>query len=66
LRCERGDDAAKDVELCREWEVVYAALRDGPLTAAEQELAAFLAKYPEDGIALYHSKNRSEMNGGTS
>jgi class 3 adenylate cyclase/DNA-binding winged helix-turn-helix (wHTH) protein len=66
LRCERGDDAAKDVELCREWEVVYAALRDGPLTAAEQELAAFLAKYPEDGIALHHSKNRSEMGEGTS
>ena len=41
-------------ELSREWEVVYAALRHGPLAVAESELAAFLTKYPEDGVARYH------------
>ena len=56
LRCARGEDDAAHVELCREWEVVYAALRHGPLAVAESELAAFLAKYPEDGVARYHRK----------
>jgi adenylate cyclase len=54
LRCERGEGDAAHGELCREWEVVYAALRDGPPALAERELAAFLAKYPDDGIAAYH------------
>ena len=59
LRCERGDGDAQDCELCRDWEIVYAALRNGPLTVAEQELAAFRAKYPEDGVARYHRGHRS-------
>ena len=54
LRCERGDDDARDCQLCSEWESVYALLQDGPLAAAEQELAAFLAKYPQDSVARYH------------
>ena len=58
LRCERGDGDAAACELCREWEIVYAALRNGPLMVAEQELAAFLAKYPEDGVARYHRDYR--------
>jgi adenylate cyclase len=58
LRCERGDDDAGDCELCREWELVYCALRHGPLAAAEVELAAFLAKYPDDGVARYHRDYR--------
>jgi adenylate cyclase len=45
--------------LCREWEIVYSTLRNGPLMIAEQELAAFLAKHPEDGIARYHRDNQS-------
>jgi adenylate cyclase len=59
LRCERGEGEAGDCELCREWEMVYAALRNGPLMVAEQELAAFLARYPEDGVARYHHDNPS-------
>jgi adenylate cyclase len=59
LRCERGNDDAANSELCREWEVVYAALHDKPLAGAECELAAFLAKYPEDGVARYHHNCRS-------
>jgi hypothetical protein len=39
LRCGRGDGDAEDCEFCRDWEVVYAALRHGPLTVAERELA---------------------------
>ena len=54
LRCARGEDDAAHCELAREWEVVYAALRHGPLAVAESELAAFLTKYPEDGVARYH------------
>ena len=54
LRCARGEDDAAHGELCREWEAVYAALRHGPLAVAESELAAFLTKYPEDGVARYH------------
>src|SRR5882757_10405976 len=61
LRCERGDGDgdAKDCEFCREWEIAYAALRNGPLAVAECELAAFLAKYPQDGVARYHRSHRS-------
>jgi adenylate cyclase len=54
LRCERGDGDAADCEFCREWELVYSALRHGPLAVAESELAAFLRKYPEDQIARHH------------
>ncbi len=59
LRCERGDGDARDCEFCREWEIVYAALRNGLLAVAESELAAFLAKYPQDGVARYHRSHRS-------
>jgi adenylate cyclase len=54
LRGEHGDDDAQDRELCREWEAVYAALCDGRSAVAERKLAAFLAKYPEDGVARHH------------
>jgi adenylate cyclase len=54
LRCERGEGDAADCELCREWEAVYVALRNGPLAVAESELAAFLKKYPDDPVAAYH------------
>jgi adenylate cyclase len=54
LRCASDEGDARDVELCRKWEVVYAALRDGPLAAAESELAAFLARYTSDSVARYH------------
>jgi len=54
LRCASDEGDARDVELCREWEVVYAALRDGPSAAAENKLAAFLARYPSDSVARYH------------
>jgi adenylate cyclase len=45
---------AGDVEFCREWESVYSAIRNGPLAVAETELAAFMTKYPDDGVARYH------------
>jgi adenylate cyclase len=48
-----GRDSA-DLEICREWEIVYVALRNGHLAVAERELAAFLMKYPDDGVARYH------------
>jgi len=54
LRCERGEGDTGDCELCRQWEVVYAALRNGPLAVAESELAAFLERYPRDQIVRYH------------
>jgi adenylate cyclase len=59
LRCERGSCDAEILELCSEWEIVYAALRNGPSAVAERELAAFLAKYPQDGVARYHQMGRS-------
>jgi adenylate cyclase len=59
LKCERGNCDAEVLELCREWEIVYAALRNGPLMVAENELAAFLAKYPQDGVARYHRMCRT-------
>jgi adenylate cyclase len=45
---------AENVEFCREWEAVYSAIRNGPLAVAEIELAAFMTKYPDDGVARYH------------
>src|SRR5258708_6092230 len=54
LRSESADGMNGDAEFCREWEMVYAALRNGPLAIAEELLAAFLAKYPGDGVARYH------------
>jgi adenylate cyclase len=63
LRSERADGDAQDCEFCREWESVYAALRNGPLAVADQELAAFLAKYPRDGLAQYHRIAHARTNG---
>jgi adenylate cyclase len=54
LRCESGDADGGQSEFCRDWEMVYAALRNGPLAVAESELGAFLTKYPGDGVARYH------------
>lgn len=57
LRCARGEGDAPHGELVREWEAVYAALRNGPPAVAERQLATFLTKYPEDGVAHYHHHN---------
>jgi adenylate cyclase len=54
LLAERGNEDADDLEFCRDWEIVYAALHHGPLAAAVVELAAFAAKYPADGLARYY------------
>jgi adenylate cyclase len=54
LRSESTDGVAGDAEFCREWEMVYAALRRGPPAAAEDLLAAFRARHPGDGVARYH------------
>lgn len=54
LRSGSVDDVDGDAEFCREWEMVYAALRNKPRAEAEDLLAAFLAKYPADGVARYH------------
>jgi adenylate cyclase len=59
LRGERGSVDVAETELCQDWEPVYAALRNGPIVVAEQELSAFLAKYPQDGVALYHRGHRT-------
>jgi adenylate cyclase len=53
LRGERDGQDAADFEMCRKWEMVYEALREGP-RAAHRELAAFLAQYPMDGVAQFH------------
>jgi len=58
LRSAQGEADVEDIERCREWEIVYAVLRNGPLAAAEIELANFLAKYPHDGVARYYQINR--------
>jgi adenylate cyclase len=54
LRCEPTEIDAVELEFCRAWEAVYAALREGPPPVAETELAAFLVRYPEDDVARYH------------
>ena len=56
LGSKSGDMPSADAEFCLEWELVYAALRNGPLAVAEELLGAFLAKYPEDGVAGYHRR----------
>jgi hypothetical protein len=52
----------EEVAFCREWELVYAALREAPSASAKIELtallAAFLAKRPDDGVARHHSSCR--------
>jgi adenylate cyclase len=60
LRGERTNDGAEDSEFCREWEVVYAALRNGSFVVGVEQLAVFLAKYPDDGLARYHQVVRAE------
>jgi adenylate cyclase len=60
LRCEQDGRDTADVEICREWEIVYAALRNGPLALAEHELAAFLTKYPDDGVARFHARQQGQ------
>jgi len=60
LRCEQDDQHAADFEICRQWEIVYEALRDGPVAVGERELAAFLAKYPDDDVARFYARRRDE------
>ena len=52
----RDSGICRETGICKEWEDVYAALRNGPLAVAQHELAAFLAKYPDDGVAQYHMR----------
>ena len=54
LRCEDAEADPDEVEFCRAWELVYAAMRNAPPAIAEVELGRFLANYPEDSIARYH------------
>src|SRR5882762_6486769 len=54
LRSESASADADERKFCREWEAVYAALRDGPVAVAEVELNLFLDRYPQDGVARYH------------
>jgi adenylate cyclase len=60
LRCERNNQDSADLEMCRQWEAVYAMLRDGPEPAAGRGLAAFLARYPDDGVARSYARRRGE------
>jgi len=57
LRYEHAQPDANELEFCRAWEIVYAALRERPTTLAEVELGAFLAKYPHDSVARYHRQS---------
>ena len=55
MNCD-GDEASAGVdelEFCREWEAVYAAICNGPSDVAEAGLDLFLARYPADGVAGY-------------
>jgi adenylate cyclase len=61
LRSESDDSDRANPEFCREWESVYAALRNGPLVIGETELAAFLLKYPMDKVARYHQQCRAPV-----
>jgi adenylate cyclase len=61
LRSEADDSDRSNPEFCREWESVYAALRNGPLVIAETELAAFVSKYPKDKVARYHQQCRAPV-----
>jgi adenylate cyclase len=63
LRSKRADVSSGDAEFCLEWEMVYTALRNGPLAAAEIQLTAFLDKYPQDQIARYHQVSTSNLVG---
>jgi adenylate cyclase len=56
LRCERNAANDAECEFCRHWDLVYDALRDGPAATAKVRLAAFLARYPGDGVASYHAR----------
>jgi adenylate cyclase len=54
LRGEGNETDADETEFCRAWELVYAAIRAGPMAVAVVELEAFRARYPNDGVASYH------------
>ena len=49
---EQCQESAGAFTIAREWDDVYAALRT---TNGAARLAAFLRKYPEDGVATYHA-----------
>jgi adenylate cyclase len=63
LRGEPGAAGVGDVEFWREWESLYSAMRNGPLAVAEIELAAFVTKYPDDGVARYHQASARQLPG---
>ena len=63
LRCERGEGDARDSELSLEWEVVYAALRHGPLRGCRERTQRVHEKYPEDEVARDHQAAASNSPG---
>jgi hypothetical protein len=54
---EQCQESAGAFTIAREWDDVYAALRT---TNGAARLAAFLRKYPEDGVAAYHAAFRRQ------
>jgi adenylate cyclase len=61
----RGEqDEASDLAFCECWEIVYAAIRQDQPAAALVAITDFLARYPGDGVALYHAgRLRAELQG---
>jgi adenylate cyclase len=61
----RGEqDQATDLAFCERWEILYAAIRQDQPAAALVGITDFLARYPGDGVALYHAgRLRAELQG---
>ncbi len=64
LICEHSDVDTPYLNVSRDWERVYAVFRSEPPAVLDNELTAFIAKYPGDRIARYHqAATRNSHNG---
>lgn len=55
LRCEGEANSASEMAFCQRWEEVYRLIQTEHSEQTRAALAAFLDKYPDDGVARYHA-----------
>ena len=56
LRCEQKAYIASELAFCERWEKVYAMIEHADRAKALSAISVFLAEYPGDGVAQFHSE----------
>ncbi|MBR0824538.1 adenylate/guanylate cyclase domain-containing protein [Bradyrhizobium manausense] len=57
LRGRRADATAAELDICRRWEDIHAAIMRGERDGILARLTGFLIDYPDDGVARHHARH---------